>query len=161
MTDPPGDRHDRLAEAERALAEAGTGLVEALGRAVPGWVEQSVRRVADAAGIRVDPEAVGRAAVAARDEVVERLARLVVTDPDEQRTTPMQVVRAVVAHPTAVLAEAETPASPRDAVAVEQFPDDAYDLTPAGLGELSDEAHEAGLRWGVARAMVHRLRHEA
>lgn len=47
----------------------------------------------------------------------------------------------------------------RDEVQRELFPDDLYDLAPGAFVELGDAVHNAGLRWGAAKAHLHLIRH--
>lgn len=162
-----GEPGDRLREAEAALAEAAQLLRSEAVAALPAWVQRcvatAVARSGGGAAEPVDPpavadvEALGRAVAA---EVDRRLGELLALDPDDQQATPLQVIRLAEPSVTALLAAAGVPAPPRDRMAEEQHPHDAYDLAVASLADLSEAAHEAGIRWGVARAMVHRLRHQ-
>lgn len=155
---PPGD----LSEDEAALARYGQALAEGIERALPGWVVANVERllvawfgVADPAVVE-HAEAAGSAASA---EVGPQVRALLDQDVDQQRTTPLALVRGAVHHPTAVLADAGVPPVQRDALAVKQHPDDVYDLTPATFADLDPALHEAGLAWGAAKAHVHLKRH--
>ena len=105
---PLDDPHD--AAALRVRADA---LLEALDRALAGWVVRSVRRrwldwtseeppehvVADAtdAGER------------ARSALIEDLRALLTADVDAQRSNPLALVRRAVVHPTRVLAAHDVP----------------------------------------------------
>ncbi|MDY7104431.1 MAG: hypothetical protein S0880_24865 [Actinomycetota bacterium] len=133
----------RLADAvEAALA---TWVVREVGRIMVAWSSSypdDVRRRAEEAGER------------ARAETMPRLRRLLEADVDEQRTGPLAVIRAAVAHPTAVLADAGVPPVARDEFAERQFPDDVYDLSPAAFADLDPSVHEPGLEWGAAKAHV-------
>lgn len=151
-------------EAESALEEAAGRLVAAVEAALPGWVHRRVTEVLQAQGALVEPEVKERAARAgdrAVAEVVPALSELVTTDPDEQTSTPLEVIRQAVVHPTRVLEECGAQPARRDRFHAERFPHDPFDLIPAAFADLGEEVHEAGLRWGVARAAVHRARHDA
>lgn len=151
------------AEAESALAESADHLVTVVEAALPGWVEHQVATVLEAQGRPVGTDVAQRARSAGEEAVAEvgpALRSLLATDPDEQTSTPLQVIRGAVRYPTRVLEDARADALPRDHFQAERFPDDPYDLTPAGFADLGEEVHDAGLRWGVARAMVHKLRHD-
>ncbi len=134
-------------------------------RCGPTWVVASVTRLVDAWG-RLDPEhraatvaAAEAAAGPATERVVAMLRELFARDPAEQRTTPLQVVRALVAAPTDVLRSAGVPGVVRDAFEERAFPDDDYDLTPRTLGDLGDpDLGPQLLAWGLAKAAVLRAR---
>lgn len=67
----------------------------------------------------------------------------------EQRRSPLEIVRRALAIPSAVLAEAGVaPASAGGPLSEV----DPYDLAPGSSSALGPAAHEAHLRWGVAKA---------
>ena len=147
---------DELAEPAHALAD---GVIAAL----PGWVERSVdARYRDALG-PPPPEVVDaarRAGVEARDDVGPRLRALLDADVDEQRSTPLSIVREAVVYPTRVLAAAGVPSRERDPLDRAMFPDDTYGLTPASFADLDPQLTDAAIAWGAAKAWVHRRRHQ-
>jgi hypothetical protein len=126
-----------------------------------------VTRLVDAWG-RLDSEqrsaaieAAEAAAGPAVASVVTALRELFALDPAQQRTTPLQVVRSLVATPTAVLLAAGVPGVVRDAFEERAFPDDEYDLVPRTLGDLGDpDLGPLLLAWGIAKAAVLRARAE-
>lgn len=142
---------------EARLAAYATALADGIERALPGWVERSVRTVAEAwrpglgAQLGDAATAAGREAAAA---VGGRVRALLADDVDRQATGPLAVVREAVAFPTAVLAAAGVPAVVRDDFAEAAFPDDRYGLAPASFAELDPALHEPGLAWGAAKAHV-------
>jgi hypothetical protein len=163
-TDPaPDDRRaagDDPADAA-ALAAYATALADAVEAAIPRWVDRSVRRVLAAQGIAADDRvaaAIAGAAGAARDEGAPRVRALLATDVDRQGGTPLAILRTLVRHPTAVLRDAGARPVARDEFSVRNFPDDAYDLTPASFGDLDPALHEPGIVWGAAKAHVHLAR---
>jgi hypothetical protein len=81
------------------------------------------------------------------------------TDVDAQASTPLSVLRAAVAAPTAVLRDAGVPPVARDRFAEERFPDDTYGLVPASVAAVDPALTDVALRWGAAKAMAHRRRH--
>ena len=149
------------------LEHAGEGIVGGVARCGPGWVVASVMRLVDAWG-RLDTEARAKAlaeaeaaAGPATDRVVAMLRELFGRDPAEQRATPLQIVRTLVAVPTAVLRRAGVPGVVRDAFEERAFPDDEYDLAPRTLGDLGDpDLGPQLLAWGLAKAAVLRARAE-
>jgi hypothetical protein len=139
--------------------------VEGVARCGPGWVVASVTRIIDAWGqLESDARAaaIAKAEVAsipATDHVVALLRELFARDPAEQRATPLQIVRNLVAAPTVVLREAGVPGVVRDAFEERAFPDDEYDLAPRTLGDLGDpDLGPQLLAWGLAKAAVLRAR---
>jgi hypothetical protein len=128
-------------------------------------VVDSVTRVIDAWG-RVEParraDAIAAAEAAAGPataRVVTELRSLFALDAAAQRTTPLQIVRTLVAAPTAVLRAAGVPEVERDEFEQRALPDDDYDLAPRTLGDLGDpELGPLLLVWGLAKAAVLRER---
>jgi len=162
---PTGDPADGAADApagrpsdaddDALLAACATDLADAVDRAIVPWVRAAVARLADAwasgSSPRLDGEA-ARAGEAARVEVGGAVRRLLALDVDEQPTGPLDLLRGLVAYPTGVLEAAGVPPVQRDDFAEATFPHDRYDLTPGSFRDLGDEVHEAGLRWGAAKA---------
>jgi len=111
------------------------------------------------------PGAVGDEARTAGEQALAdvgpRVRTLLVSDIDDQTFNPLMIVRDAVRYPTQVLERAAVPPVVRDAEAEAQFPDDAYDLVPASFADLDPALHEAGLRWGAAKAHVHLQRRRA
>jgi hypothetical protein len=131
-----------------------TDLAGAVEAALPGWVVAAV--AARAPGLDDQARAAGERAAA---EVLPALRALLELDIDEQRTTPLVVLRDAVRYPTEVLAGAGVPPVARDAFEQERFPDDVYGLMPASFADFGPEVGEAGLAWGAAKAWEHKRRH--
>ena len=159
-------------------------LAQAIEEVLPGWVERSVAAVLARAGPGAEPEAAagagsepeaqasgviagpvladaadaGRRAAA---EVGAAVRELLAADIDEQRSTPLTLLRQAVRYPTEVLRRAGVaPVEERDDVKVRLFPDDVYDLSPATFGDVDPRLAEPGLLWGAAKAFAHRQRHQ-
>jgi len=140
------------------MEEHARALAEAIEAALPGWVERSVARTLRAGNDEVAPAVMAAAAEAgrrAREEVGPRVRALLEADIDEQRTTPLSVLRSAVSHPTAVLRQADVPPVERDEAQARLFPDDVYDLTPATFADVDPALAEVGLTWGAAKAFAH------
>lgn len=161
---PPGP------DADARLAALGAELADAVARALPQWAAAAVAAILDAwrASGAAGSSGVDTALVAARARraaeqaapgIAHELRTVLGADVDRQRTTPLAVVRAAVAVPTAVLAEAGVPPVVRDRFAEARFPDDPYGLTPASLASVSADVGELALAWGAAKAVAHRARH--
>lgn len=150
---------------EQQLAAYGRALADAIAAAIPRWVIRQVRDVMEAQSGGCPPATLDEAAAAggrAGEDIVPRVRQLLAADVDDQRTTPLAIIRGAVTYPTEVLKAAGAAPVARDRFAAQSFPDDVYDLTPAALADLDPDdpgLAEAGLSWGAAKAFVHRRRH--
>lgn len=139
-------------------------LADAIEAVLPGWVVRSVERLVLAYHGRVDAEVAARAreqAARARAEVGVEVRALLRLDVDDQRDTPLAVLRRAVRYPTEVLRDAGVPDVERDEFKARLFPDDPYDLTPSSWADVDESLTEPGLAWGAWKAMTHRARHTA
>lgn len=150
-----------LREDEARLADYAAALADGIVATLPGWVQRKVDEVASAspaapddAALEVARGAAAEAGRAAAEEVGAAVRALLSTDVDRQRANPLALLRGAVVYPTAVLRELGVAPVRRDAVAREQFPDDDYDLTPAGFADIDPALHDAGITWGAAKAHV-------
>jgi hypothetical protein len=142
----------------------GQELADGIEACLPHWVERCVRDVMAAWQGDVTPavaEASRMAGRTAAREVGAQVRRLLEADVDDQRTTPLQLVRAAVRYPTAVLADAGAPPVQRDAFTTRAFPADLYDLSPASWAEVDPALTDLGIAWGAAKAFVHMQRHRS
>jgi hypothetical protein len=147
------------------LHDTGDAIVAGVAREVPAWVVASVTRLLDAWGRADDGtraralDAAPAAGVAAAARVGARLAALLATDPSEQRSTPLEIVRTIYLEPTEILVAAGVPAVVRDPFDERSWPEDRYDLVPRTLGDLGDpDLAPLHLAWGMAKAAVLRAR---
>jgi hypothetical protein len=154
------ERMQEHGKASSPAQGAARALADAIEAALPGWVERSVaRRLPDAdATVRAASEAAGRRAQA---EVGREVRVLLELDVDQQRTTPLTILRSAVRYPTEVLRDASVPPVARDREQVRLFPDDVYDLAPASFADVDPALHELGIAWGAAKAFTHLQRHRA
>ena len=109
-----------------------------------------------------DPEVMAKAREAGRraaEEVGAAVRTLLAADIDEQRTTPLALLRGAVRYPTEVLRDADVAPVERDPVQVRLLPDDLYDLSPASFADVDPALAEPGMVWGAAKALAHRRRH--
>ena len=144
------------------LDQHAAALADGIVDAVPRWVERSVDVVHRAwDGPPPPPVAAAgrRAGQAAGAEVGPRVRALLGADIDDQRTTPLALLRDAVRYPTQVLADAGVPPVQRDGQDEAMFPDDRYGLTPATLADVDPALADPGLAWGAAKAWAHRRRH--
>ena len=137
-----------------------TALADAIVAALPGWVERCVARrlpAPDPAAAEAAREAGRRAAA----EVGPEVRALLAADIDEQRTTPLALLRTAVRYPTEVLMDAGVPPLDRDPIQVRLHPDDLYDLSPGNFADVAPALAEPGMVWGAAKALAHRRRHSS
>jgi hypothetical protein len=146
------------ADDEAALARYAVELADAIDAALPGWVRRSVERFLPVVGPVVAE--VDAAAARVRD-VGAAVRTLLLTDLDEQTSTPLAIVRGAVAVPTSILRAHGLPPVERDEFDVRSFPDDIYRLTPATFADIDPALAEPGLRWGAAKAFVFKARRRA
>ena len=149
---------------EAQLAHAAERLVASIEASIAAWVVRAVEHVVMVSGGEISPalrEAADAAGREARHHIPRAVAEVVRKDPDEQRATPLQVLRGAARYPTDVLVSFAVPPRPRDRDSEARFPADIYDLVPAAFADLGPEVGEAGLVWGAARARVHHARHSS
>jgi hypothetical protein len=135
------------------LDDAPAELLVAARRVVPGWM----RRVALAECARggVDPSAIGpgldRTIDAAATAALADLADLLATDVDEQRATPLSLLRSSTRPVEELLAAHGVSAPVTDA-----GPDRGAGsgLGPATWSDVDPSLHEPGLTWGAWKAMT-------
>jgi hypothetical protein len=156
---------DDEARALARLDESAVAIVAGVESQVPAWAESQVTRLLDAWGgasadVRARAEAESAAAgTTAADRVVAELRALFALDPEQQRATPLEIVRSAYREPTAVLQAAGVPAVVRDEFDERAWPDDVYGLVPRTLGDLGDpDLAPLHLAWGMAKAAVLRAR---
>jgi hypothetical protein len=161
--------HDGQPDDERRglalLQEASAAILLGVERDLSRWVERSVAHILDAWG-RTPPDVREQAEHDARDagtaattRIVRELQALFALDAEEQRATPLEIVRGAYREPTAVLAAAGIPPVERDAFAERVWPGDTYGLVVHGLGDLGDDdLAPLQMAWGLAKAKVLRAR---
>lgn len=162
MTD--GARDDE-ARALARLDETGAAIVAGVETQVPAWARAQVERLLDAWGRASDAERAraelesAEAGAAAAERVVAGLRALFALDPEEQRETPLEIVRSAYREPTEVLAAAGVAPVVRDEFDERAWPDDVYGLVPRTLGDLGNpDLAPLHLAWGMAKAAVLRSR---
>jgi hypothetical protein len=164
------DPSEVASKADTDLAHLGSELADAVVGAVPKWISGAVRDRASqwvqsgGGTLSIDQAELARMADSAGERAAAAVAgplrELLSADVDLQWTTPLALVRPLVAFATEVLYRAGVPGVVRDEFQATKFPDDEYALTPASLSALGEEVATLALTWGAAKAMAHRLRHE-
>jgi hypothetical protein len=112
-----------------ALAAYAGALADGIERAIPGWVERSVRRLLADQAIAVDDDLSRRIAAAgadARDDGAPRVRRLLATDVDRQAGNPLAILRDRCTHARCAR---RAPAGGPRRVHERSFPDDVHDLS--------------------------------
>jgi hypothetical protein len=144
--------------------DLGQALADGIDAALPIWVIRCVERIMRAWAADVPPD-VATAAVAAgeqaRADVGGEIRRLLAADIDEQRTTPLALLRSAVRYPTGVLRSAGVPPVERDRFASNSFPEDDYNLSPASWADVDPALSDLGIAWGAAKAFDHKRRHRS
>lgn len=144
-------------EDEAALVAYATALADAIEAALPRWVERCVARFVPL-DISSSTDAVAEVAGRVQRDVGAEMRSLLATDIDEQRTSPLALLRGAVREPTALLREMGVPPVVRDEFDERNFPDDTYGLVPASFADVDPALHEPGMRWGAAKAYVFKQR---
>jgi len=151
-----------LSEPSSELDQYATALADAIEAALPAWTVSCVERVMVAWSGSFSEQVAGASQVVgdrAAEDVGSEVRRLLAADIDEQWTTPLEIVRAAVRYPTAVLAELGVPPVARDEFSVRRFPEDVYGLSPASLADVDPDLAEPAIVWGAAKAFEHKRRH--
>ncbi len=99
-----------------------------------------------------DPSEHGAAVEAGRAWLDGALTELLSVPWRDQRRSPLEVFQEAMRFPTESLAAAGIAPAARDAGQHAALPGDAYDLAPASSQELGEEAWQAHLAWGAAKA---------
>ena len=153
---------DSLVQDHSVVQDHARALADAIDSAIPGWVRRCVTsRLPDGASTDAVAAAADEAGARARAEMGPRIRSLLAADIDDQRTTPLALLRETVRYPTGVLAAAGAPPVRRDEAQERLFPDDVYDLNPATFADVDPALADLGVAWGAAKAWAHRRRHRA
>jgi hypothetical protein len=151
-----------MSGSDESIETHATALADGIEEALPKWVVRSVTTVVTAWAGEVSPEVAEAADVAgrqARDEAGASVRALLLSDIDDQRTTPLALLRSAVKYPTGVINAVGVPPVQRDRFSVEAFPGDDYDLSPTSFADVDPALAELGIRWGAAKAFEHKRRH--
>ena len=155
--EPGNERADELDQLHGQFAAAGAELLSTVTDAVPGWIVGCLARFE----IVIDDQSLSSAVAEARSLVEPRLASLLRAPIDAQRSTPLAIIRMMVAVPTALLAAAAVDPVERDPFDERAFPDDVYAIAPATWADLGADVADAGLRWSVNKAFLHAKVHRS
>lgn len=120
------------------------GLVDAFVSAYPGHVAARCSRL----GLETPSVAVAEGQAWLRRELTELLAQPF----SEQRRGPLELFQEAMRFPTEALVDAGVEAVQRSDVARAALPGDIFDLAPASSQDLGEEAWQAHLQWGAAKA---------
>lgn len=123
-----------------------TSLVDAFVRAYP----RHVAARCTALGVVPPSVAVQDGAEWLRTELTELLELPF----GEQRRGPLELFQEAMRFPTAAMEAAGVQPIDRDAVATTALPGDLFGLAPASSQDLGEEAWQAHLAWGAAKAQA-------
>lgn len=132
-------------------------LAHALGEVMEQWLVRCVVETAERHLGECPPQLAdeaGRMAAASAPRVMIEVRALLDTDVDQQRGTPLTVLRSSVSYPTEVLRAAGVPPAPRDEFDERAFPSDVYRLGPAHWSDVDESLQEPGIAWGAWKAAV-------
>ncbi len=159
MTDPqPGPSLDDDLKAYHAH---GQSLVESARMALPKWCTSVVlQRVGD---LTADERAELDSVITDVTTTAEAsLQVLVAADPDEPLSGPLDRLRSATPPLHDLLDRLGATPPVRDAMDTQLQPNDRHAIGPMAFADLGPAVHEAGIRWGAAKAHMHlRRRREA
>jgi hypothetical protein len=151
-------------EDEERYRQLAQELATAVELALEPWVVRTVEARCRDAGRIVDDEvraAAHDAGRRCRDQVGAAVRELLSTDPDDQRGSPLALLRSATRFATEVLHQLGVSPVERDEFSVAAFAEDVYDLSPASFADVDPALHEPGLMWGAAKAHIHLARRRA
>lgn len=131
-------------------------LLRAVEKSFGPWFRGRLREIAGREDARLDA-----AADRANAWVSSELASLLATDPEEQRTNPLQLLRTAARIASPVLHELNLPVPSRDEFESRAMPEDEYGIGPLAWIDLGDDVHEAGITWGAWKAATIISRHKS
>lgn len=153
---PDSSDAPRPDEDDALLVQCGDELVRSIDAALDRWVAGVCgEAIAQVASAPLTADAMQRLVVAYRAVAVPDLTDLLRSDVDAQRDTPLSVLRRA----TAVFRDEFARAGVPDAEPGTAASDDHWGLGPVTWADLGPDVVDAGLRWGAAKAFVHRRRH--
>lgn len=139
---------------EVQLDEVPAALYEVAQRVVPGWMQRVAVEACATSG--VDPDTIGseldRTVDDAAADALSRLETLLATDVDEQRATPLSLLRESTVPVVAVLREHGV--DPSSSVAAPGGAHGEHALGPATWSDVDEELHGPGIAWGAWKAMT-------
>jgi hypothetical protein len=143
----------------------GVSLADTVHAAMPGFVARLIQERKTAFATPTDPTMlaaeVANLGASLSSSVDQALRAFLTSDIDTQRTTPLTIIRNHLAPVTELLHRVGCAHATRDPFDESAFPDDIFAVGPHAWADFGDEVHEAGLRWGAAKAMAHRQRHRS
>ena len=143
-------------ESEQAFQHYSVELTAAIDRDVRAWLTMSVRsRIpTDRWSAELDTT-VEQMAESTHREILSELATLLSQDLDDQRDTPLGVLRRAAIPATELLAAQQIPPLQRDEFERKADPYDHYGIAPKTWSDVSETVGSAGIAWGAAKAYVH------
>jgi len=137
------------------LPDSPQRLFDVVSTTVPTWIERVTLLACDDAETAVRDKVKSHIGSIQHDTLAyvrEHLSGLLATDVDNQRSNPLEVLRASTRFANAVLRETEVPSPSRDEFQQRLDTNDEYLLGPMTWMDLGEAVHEAGIEWGAWKA---------
>ena len=118
------------------------------------WLATTMLRVLEHQDVSTDAAAVSvhETADVVSSRLLRDLDRLLETDPDDQRSNPLALIRDALSEPSDVLSHLGAQPVPRDEFARNANPGDIFGMAPATWSDIDERLHEPGLKWGAWKA---------
>ena len=140
----PSDQERLLAFSEDLAKQIDVGL--------PQWIRESFGRFLDQDQVIELQQQTEAAEREVSSQLMVQLRRFLEQDIDQQRTTPLAILRQAVPVVTTILHQVGVPHVNRDRDAARLHPDDWYDLTPASYADFGDEVQQASPLMGGSQS---------
>ncbi len=161
VTEPAADASASASSDQERLLAFSKDLANQIDVGLPQWIRASLERFLDEDQLTALQAEIETAEREDSTAIMVRLRTFLDQDIDQQRTTPLAILRQAVPLVTNILQQAGVPHVNRDRDAARLHPDDGYDLTPASYGDFGDDVQQASLLWGAAKAHIHIQRRKA
>lgn len=158
-TDTAQDDSESEVESIESVTDAFEVAGETLARSIVAALPVFVRTCVDRVGLQLDQVEFDQLARAVVRRTEEPLLALLRAPIDEQRSTPLTIVRQAVQEITEVVQHHGVIPVERDPFEQHALPDDLFGLAPGSWRDIGPGVEEPALRWGVIKAYLHRRLH--
>ena len=132
-------------------------LYDAVMAAVPHWILRRIEEVMKSGATEVSTQVMNEISEVSQQvqrTVESSLFELLSLDVDNQRQSPLHVIRTSINSATELLSRYEVPLPQRDEFETKAMPRDIFSIGPLTWKDLSEDVHEAGINWGAWKAAV-------
>lgn len=136
-------------ENRRPLEQYPAALFDAIADAYGTWLTKCI---IVRGGNAIDREQLADVVGMCARTALEDLYQFLSTDVDEQKTSPLHILRQSTRLANDLLASSGVVLPHRDEFESSAMPDDVYGIGPLTWRDLSDDVHEAGITWGAWKA---------